>query len=135
MISHPAFAAALKDPAAERLFLLHAVDNGTPFMLGLLLARKRCSKFVGSLCDKSGPRGDTLLHRAAAGGDSAKLRLILDFDPSIPGEGASDSFFARLMQGDGINVRNNEGKTALALARDAGHTALEAMLRARGARL
>lgn len=135
MISHPAFAAALKDPEAERLFISHAIDEGTPFMLGLLLARKRCSKYVGSLCDKSGPKGNTLLHKAAASGDPAKLKLILDFDPSIPGEGASDSFFARLMQGDGINVKNNEGKTALAIATEAGHTALEAMLRARGARL
>jgi hypothetical protein len=135
MISHRAFAAALNDPEAERLFLSHAIDKGTPFMLGLLLARKRCAKYVTSLCEKSSPKGDTLLQKAAASGDPAKLKLILDFDPSIPGEGASDSFFARLMQGDGINVKNNEGKTALAIARDAGHTALEAMLRARGARL
>jgi hypothetical protein len=135
MISHPAFTAALKDPEAERLFLSHAIDEGTPFTLGLLLARKRCAKYVGSLCEKSGPKGNTLLHRAAASGDPAKLKLILDFDPSIPGEGASDSFFAKLMQSDGINVKNNQGKTALAMARDAGHTALDAMLRARGARL
>ena len=135
MISHPAFAAALKDPEAERLFLSHAVDKGTPSILALLLARKRCSKYVSSLCDKSDAKGNTLLHRAAASGDPAKLKLILDFDPSIPGEGASESFFARLMQGDGINVKNDEGKTPLALATDAGHTAIEAMLRARGARV
>jgi hypothetical protein len=135
MISHPAFAAALKDPEAERLFLSHAIDKGTPSILGLLLARKRCSKYVSSLCERSGSKGNALLHRAAASGDPAKLKLILDFDTSIPGESASDSFFARLMQGDGIDVKNNEGKTALAIARDAGHTVLEAMLRARGARV
>lgn len=136
MITHPSFTAALKDPEAERLFLSHAVTNGTPAMLALLLSRKRCSKYVGSLCEKSGLDGTTLLHEAAASGDPAKLKLILDFDPTIRKEGAGESFFAKLMQGDGgINVKNKQGKTALAIASDAGYTALATMLSARGARL
>ena len=55
---------------------------------------------------------------------------------AIRREGAGDSFFAKLMQGQGdsIHARNNRGKTALAVATEAGHTALATMLGARGAR-
>jgi hypothetical protein len=75
-----------------------------------------------------------LLHIAAASGNPAKLKLILDFSPDIPREGAGDSFFAKLMRGDQIDMKNNAGKTARALAHDAGHTELVGMLDARGAR-
>lgn len=133
LINHPAFASVLNDPAAERLFLVDVIENGTSPMLGLLLARRRCRADTSILCDKSGPEGNTLLHLAAAVGDHAKLKLILDFDPLIRREGASDSFFTRLMQGDTINLRNNSGKTALTIALDAGHAGLASMFRARGA--
>lgn len=79
-------------------------------------------------------RGNTLLHLAAASGDPAKLRPVLDFHPDIRRDAASESFFARLFQGNAINAKNDDGKTALAIAADAGHQALAAMLIARGAR-
>lgn len=60
--------------------------------------------------------------------------MILDFNPETRREGASDSFFARLFQGDAIDARNGDGKTALAIAVDAGHDEVARMLVARGAR-
>jgi hypothetical protein len=136
MISHPAFAAVLNDPEAERLVLGYAVEKASSPMLGLLLARKRSAANASRLWEKFGRNGNTLLHLAAATGDAEKLRLILDFNPGIRREGAGDPFFARLIQGQGdsIHARNNSGKTALTIATEAGHTALATMLSARGAR-
>ena len=136
MISHPAFAAVLNDPEAERAVLGFAVKKASSPMLGLLLARKRSAANASRLWEKFGRNGNTLLHLAAATGDAEKLRLILDFNPGIRREGAGDPFFARLMQGQGdsIHARNNSGKTALAIATEAGHLALATMLSARGAR-
>jgi hypothetical protein len=134
MISHPAFAAALNDPEAERMVLGYAVKKASAPMLGLLLARKRSAANAARLCEKFGSNGNTLLHLVAATGDLAKLRLILDFNPGIRREGAGDSIFSRLMQGDSIHARNNSGRTALSIAQDAGHVALATMLGARGAR-
>lgn len=134
MLSHPAFAAVLNDPEAERMVLGYAVKKASASMLGLLLARKRSAANTGRLCEKFGGNGNTLLHLAAATGDPEKLRLILDFNPGIRREGASDSFFARLLQGDAINAKNKEGKTACALAVEAGHEELAARLTERGAR-
>nr|WP_314623292.1 ankyrin repeat domain-containing protein [uncultured Noviherbaspirillum sp.] len=134
MISHPAFAAALNDPEAERLVLGYALRKASAPMLVLLLARNRSAANAARLCKKFGGNGNTLLHLAAATGDLTKLRLILDFNPGIRREGAGDSFFARLLQGDAINAKNNKGKTAWALAVDAGHEELATMLTERGAR-
>lgn len=136
MISHPAFAAVLNDPEAERAVLGFAVRKAGAPMLSLLLARKRSAANASRLWEKFGRNGDTLVHLAAATGDAEKLRLILDFNPGIRREGAGDPFFARLMlgQGDSIHASNNGGKTALAIATEAGHTALATMLSARGAR-
>lgn len=136
MISHPAFAAVLNDPEAERAVLGYAVKKASAPMLGLLLARKRSAANAGRLWEKFGGDGNTLLHLAATTGDPEKLRLILDFNPGIRREGAGDPFFARLIQGQGdsIHARNNSGKTALTIATEAGHTALATMLSARGAR-
>lgn len=136
MISHPAFAAVLNDPEAERAVLGCAVRKASAPMLGLLLARKRSAANASRLWERSGKDGNTLLHLAAATGDAEKLRLILDFNPGIRREGAGDPFFARLMQGQGdtIHAKNNGSKTALAIATEAGDTALATMLRARGAR-
>ena len=136
MISHPAFAAVLNDPEAERAVLGFAVKKASSPMLGLLLARKRSAANASRLWEKFGRNGNTLLHLAAATGDAEKLRLILDFNPGIRREGAGDPFFARLMQGQGdsIHARNNSGKTPLAIATEAGHMALATMLSARGAR-
>ena len=134
LISHPVFAAALNDPEAERLVLAHAIDKGSPEVLGLMLARKRSPANVKSLWQRIGKSGDTLLHIAAASGNPEKLKLILDFSPDIRREGAGDSFLAKLMRGDQIDMKNNAGKTARALAQDAGHAELVGMLDARGAR-
>lgn len=134
MISHPAFAKVLNDTEAEHGVLAYAIRKGAASTLGILLARKRVSANRTWLCEKTGPKGNTLLHLAAASGDPEKLKMILDFDPETRREGASDSFFARLFQGDAIDARNGDGKTALAIAVDAGHKDLAALLAARGAR-
>lgn len=134
MISHPAFVAVLKDPEAEHLVLREAVRRSNVAVLTALLARKRSAASLNDLCRKTDANGDTLLHMAAAGGDREQLKLVMDANPDICREGASDSFFARLMRGDQIDLKNKAGKTARALANDAGHVALVAMLDARGAR-
>jgi hypothetical protein len=134
MSSHPAFADVLDDVEIEYGVLNYAIKNGAASTLEVLLARKRVPGGAGWLCEQTGRTGNTLLHAAAASGDPAKLRLVLDFHPDIRREGASESFFARLFQGNAINARNGDGKTALAIATDAGHQALAAMLIARGAR-
>ena len=134
MISHPAFAAAMNDPKAECLFLAHAIRKGTAEVLSLLLSRKRSAANAAGLWEKIGRKGNTLLHLAAASGDLAKLKCILDMHPDIRREGASDSFFARLLRGDAIDAKNNDGKTAWTLAVEAGHEELATMLIERDAR-
>jgi hypothetical protein len=134
MISHPAFAEVLDDPESEYLFLCEAVRRSDTAVLTALLARKRSAGNVIDLCRTTDDKGDTLLHVAAARGNLQKLKLIMDANPDIRREGASDSFIARLMRGDHINLKNKAGKTARTLANDAGHAELVAMLDARGAR-
>lgn len=133
MIHHPSFAAILNEPEAEQSVLGYAVRSADASMLALLLARKSRTTNVANVCAQTGPRGNTLLHMAATSGDRKKLELIMDFDPRIRRKDASDSFFARLFRDDAIDARNDDGKTALALALGAGHTLLADLLLDRGA--
>jgi ankyrin repeat protein len=133
LIHHPAFAVILNEPGAESSVLGYAIRNGDASILSLLLSRKSRTTKVPSLCAQTRPGGNTLLHLAAASGDRKKLELILDFDPGVRRAGDSNSFLVKLFEGDAINAKNHDGKTALALAIDASHTVLADLLLERGA--
>ena len=133
IINHPAFAAILNAPGAESAVLGYAIRKGDASILSLLLARKSRTTKVASLCAETRHGGNTLLHLAAGSGDRKKLELMLRFDPRVRLAEADNSFFARLFESDAINVKNHDGKTALALAIDAGHTVLADLLMERGA--
>lgn len=118
LIRQRGIAMALRSHDVERSVLHHAIRRGSARMMACLLGRTTGLARAVSLCARDGRTGSTALHLAAASGEMAKLRLMLDFDPDVRGA---------------IDAEDGAGKTALALAMEAGRSDMAALLRSRGA--